>query len=54
MARSVAVGMLLVLLGIGGCGGASQPPLQPDSDNPLMLGDAGPDLAPSGQPASPR
>lgn len=53
MKTTVAIGLLLVGLGIGACGGASKPPLQPDNDNPAPAGDGGPDLAPSGQPAPP-
>jgi hypothetical protein len=45
------VGML-VALGMGGCGGASKPPMQPDSDSTASLGDGGPDPAsPAPQPA---
>jgi hypothetical protein len=53
MKTTVAIGLLLVGLGIGACGGASKPPLQPDNDNASAMGDGGPDPAPSGQPAPP-
>ena len=42
MHKSVGALLLLVMLGIGACGGAAKPPMQPDSDNPLAsLGDGG-------------
>jgi hypothetical protein len=39
-------------LGAIACGGASKPPMQPDSDNATLAGDGGPDMTPAA-PAPP-
>jgi hypothetical protein len=53
MTRTFLVGMLLTVVAlVSGCGGASKPPLQPDSDGTSSLGDGGAD--PSATPPSPQ
>lgn len=52
MKAMFVVGMLLALA--SACGGATKPPLQPDSDIPSSLGDGGPEPpAIPAQPAAP-
>jgi hypothetical protein len=52
MKAMFVVGMLAALS--TACGGASKPPLQPDSDSTSSLGDGGPEApAAPAQPAAP-
>lgn len=55
MTKTAALLLVLVTWALGAiaCGGASKPPMQPDSDNAALAGDGGPDMTNGAAPAAP-